>query len=198
MILDLENNIHFMVDLETLGTAADAVVMSLGVVKIVWHEDEEDFGRPYEIYGSDKFYRELNIQEQLDKGSKIEAETLRWWTQRVWEHGQSMPIFSLQPVAAIMRDLHAWLVARAGEKRVKLWAKGTDFDIPKLYNLQKMAGLGSPVWGYNDVLDYRTISKLYPDIRYPIARADISHNALHDALMQSHHLADIAFKKDWK
>jgi len=66
------------------------------------------------------------------------------------------------------------------------WANGTDFDISIIKDALKQCGFGTP-WRYNNVRDYRTLAKLFPQIQRPTFVGE-KHNALADAINQAEHL----------
>ena len=65
--------IHSMIDLETLGTQPDSVIISLGIIKFDPYTDAE----PYE--GN---YLKLDIEEQNTLGRQVDEDTLAWWSKQ--------------------------------------------------------------------------------------------------------------------
>ncbi|NQW82286.1 MAG: 3'-5' exoribonuclease, partial [Polaromonas sp.] len=59
-----------MVDLETLGTVADAVILSIGAVKFDLDSDAID---------DDGFYASISIESNQETGRRIQEDTLIWW-----------------------------------------------------------------------------------------------------------------------
>ena len=62
--------IHAMVDIETLGTKEDAVILTVGGVKFDPYTDKD----PY-----DRFLMAIDIDEQTANGSVVDEGTLEWW-----------------------------------------------------------------------------------------------------------------------
>ena len=61
---------HAMIDLETLGTKPDCVVLTLGAIKF----------NPYKQTEPDKgLYIRLNVDEQTKMGRSVDDGTLEWW-----------------------------------------------------------------------------------------------------------------------
>ncbi len=61
--------LHAMIDLETLGTRPDGVILSVGGVK-------------FDPNGSkiiDEFYYKLDVDEQTERGRSIDESTIEWW-----------------------------------------------------------------------------------------------------------------------
>ena len=64
---------HAMIDLETLATTPDCVVLTIGGVKF----DPNTLGE-----STQPFYYRFNVDEQLDKGRTTSESTLEWWKTR--------------------------------------------------------------------------------------------------------------------
>ena len=60
---------HVMIDLETLGTTPDAVILSIGGVKFDPNGDR--------IF--DEFIYKLDIDEQQQRGRTTNEDTMSWW-----------------------------------------------------------------------------------------------------------------------
>ena len=61
---------HAMIDLETLGTKPDGVVLTLGAIKF----------NPYTQTEPDKgLYIRLDVDEQTKMGRSVDDGTLEWW-----------------------------------------------------------------------------------------------------------------------
>ena len=63
-------SIHAMIDLETLGTDPNSVIISLGAIKFNPYTDVEPDGG---------LYIKPDIDEQQDLGRTINDDTLEWW-----------------------------------------------------------------------------------------------------------------------
>ena len=167
-----QNETHFMVDCESLGTTPDSVVLSVGVVQF------DPYGQlaPFNSY-----YRELAVGAQPSR--KIDPRTLEWWEKQPNKpNGEWYPDIVCLGIVS-----HIQLMTVSNSTPV-IWARGTDFDIPLLTNLFAQYDLAVP-WKYNQVRDLRTISKLFPNI-VPTANNN-PHNALSDALCQAEHCGRI-------
>lgn len=159
-----------MIDIETLGLMPESVICSIGAVSFIpSHQD------PY----LDAFYLECDINQLRG----IDTDTLKWWNKQTIP----LPIYGTQTLQSVLLDLNNWFKEQG--KDVEIWANGTDFDVSVLYNAYRQYNLAPP-WKYNDVRDYRTMSKMFPHIARP-PKAQDAHNALVDAKMQATHLSAI-------
>jgi hypothetical protein len=64
-----------MIDLETLGTGPDVIVVSVGAV--LFDADTGETGG--------EFYRILDYQDQIDLGRKPSADIIKWWMEQTNE-----------------------------------------------------------------------------------------------------------------
>lgn len=163
---------HLMIDIETLATTPDAVVLTIGGVKF----DPFDESR-----GTwDPFYERLVIEEQEEHGRVISDSTANWWLEN---HPETlaediMDPTDRTPVDNVLEKLRKWQLHNDG-----YWAWGLDFDFKILEHL--FLNYDRPVpWGhfYNKRCA-RTFCQIMPtDPRK--ALGTVSHNAVDDCIGQ--------------
>lgn len=166
-----------MVDLETLDTEPTAVVISLGACL---------FDIEKKIIPS-TFYMAAEVQEQMDRGRTISADTIKWW---MGQNNAAQHVFKekAKPMAEVLKTFVFWLNTVGGKKDRLVWGNGSTFDISMLENLFKMYGMERP-WNYNGIMDLRTFKRF-------VGRGDkipqplIHHNALEDAKTQAQYVID--------
>lgn len=152
-----------MIDIETLGTTPDSVILSIAAVKfdrisgVIWEE----------------FYMRVR-PNQTDR--KISEETVRWWLE--------------QPPALISESFSGshYLVDGLNELRrfvcdSPVWSQGTDFDFSILDNAFNSCGIPTP-WKYNAKRDTRTAYDVCGFDPKSIEREGTYHNALDDCKHQ--------------
>lgn len=171
-----ETDVHVMIDVETLGLAQNAIVLSIGAV--VFDPTHQDRGI------GDDYYAELDPERY--PGS-IDMSTVRFWLEK-----GNAPMGGQREGRHIGEHLSAWLDRACGGDRKKLviWANGTDFDIPKLQYAYKLGKRQVP-WGYSAVRDARTVYKLFDPDKLLAPVTNPSHNALDDARNQAQWLINI-------
>lgn len=159
-----------MMDLETLSTNTNAVILQVGWVFF----DRNSPGRKMFSRG---WYPD--IEEQQAMGFQIDISTLEWWMQehaeeyRVQQHANRLPA---DQIAYEMRSI--W--ESAGNDGTQVWAKGTHFDFP-IYRK-----LFPELWHFRFIHDLRTL-KLAGEMR----RIDVEthnhrpHDAVADAETQA-------------
>ena len=162
--------IHGMIDLETLDTRPEAVVLTVGAIKFNPFTRED----PH----SEMYYR-LDADTQAMAGRTVDDRTVEWWgkqPQEVWQ--EALGDDNRTYVADFIRDLQKWLV---GVEVV--WAQGYGFDMTILENLLRMFGHNVP-WNFWNIRDSRTLFQLMPqDPRK--AMNFTAHNALEDCRAQA-------------
>jgi len=168
---------HIMIDLETLGTTADAVILSIGAVRfslesaIVFKADNETF------------YRSLMIDCQPRR--KISESTIVWWMSQSKE---AQAVFSEPKMTLFnaLADLQEWI----NHSNPNVWSNGADFDLPMLVNAFDQERLVLP-WKPYSGRCYRTYKNLPGARGVNVLRKGEHHNALDDALYQAEHVCAI-------
>ena len=161
---------HATIDIETLGTSPDTVVLTIGGIKFDPMADDELHS---------EFYYRLDVDEQIDMGRTVDEKTLEWWeTQSEEVKAEALDTNDRIPVEETLKALNKWLVGVD-----KIWCQGPVFDIGILENLYKQIGLHHN-WQFYIIRDSRTLFGLMDkDPRKEIDFA--AHNALADAIVQS-------------
>lgn len=209
------NDIH--IDIETLGRAPNAAVLSIGIVdaaaiaeyeheiddlpvsadhRFVWSNAE---GKPIGIYIVFDLPFVLNlVQNGL---CSIDADTMAWW--RSQQDQNAAALLRATPID-LSEQLDALRIAQhIIERGDTLWCRGPSFDFPILNNLLPILGL--PVPHFRKQRDVRTFeSELGPLVDHHHVSARVKHHAFYDALAQAQNvnaikaaLADSLKPTDW-
>lgn len=158
-----------MLDIESLGTRPDCVILTLGAVK-------------FDPYTPDRFgeslYLRINVDEQTALGRNVQDDTLEWWSR------QSTDVFEEAfgedgrvGLEEMYQKLNKFLVAVDS-----IWAQGPAFDIVILENIYRQLGWPTP-WQYWQIRDSRTLFGVHGDPRER-NKAGL-HNALEDCISQA-------------
>jgi hypothetical protein len=159
-----------MIDLETLGTKYDAVVLSIGAVKFDPYSDAEP---------SQAFYMKLNVDEQVALGREIHPDTVNWWSQQKPEvREEALSDDNRESLEDFSKGLNKFLVGCND-----IWAHGPAFDIVIIEDLYRQ--LGKPIpWQFWQIRDSRTLFNLTVDPRKSMNMGE-AHNALADCIYQA-------------
>ena len=167
---------HVMIDIETMGTCRDAVILSIGAVLFDRNKIYEDGG----------FYENLSWQEQLDNGGTVTEGTIKFWLRQ--PSGPRDALFgkkALSPNQAINK-FNLWFQKQVQKPNdCNVWAKGPAFDLSLLGDLYQRLNLGAPPWPYRAERCVRT-AEMMPGVN-TISRPkdEPEHHAFHDAVHQA-------------
>lgn len=202
---------HYMIDLETLNTTNDAVIVSAGIVH-------------FTMFGVQlSQYLIFDALQQINLGRSINVETMKWWARQSPEAREALAKsfgphlhdnltmhiiggrdYELPEVVPFVRGMEVlrdffWytgkqLPGKALIENKYVWSRGAGFDLKILHNVYDgMVDTASdrPVtpWLMRHEMCERTLEMLGPSI--PPAKFMTKHNAMHDALVQ----ADNAVKR---
>lgn len=166
-----------MLDLETMSTKPNAVVISIGAAKF-----DLSTGNI-----TDKFYRVLPVNEQEALGRHVSASTMLWWAN---QPDDAREVFKVKPDAPVIQVLDEFNSFMKGVDGV--WGNGSDFDNVILGSLFESYNIRRP-WTHKQNRCFRTMKNLYPlDASIPYFGTE--HNALDDALYQIEWLTAIMYK----
>ena len=165
-----------MIDIETLGTATDTVILSIGAVEF----DKTGLGS--------EFYQVLNVQNQIDTGRSVTMWTIAWWMKQSKE-AQSIMSDDVQDGADYLASALAELEDAFEWKDTQVWCYGLNFDVPILDHAYQ----GHTPWEFRNTRCLRTILGDLPEFAKPFVRVKptLAHNALEDAKAQALTLINI-------
>ena len=161
--------IHAMIDLETLSTNPEAVILTVGGVKF----DPHSFTEP-----SQGMYFRVDVDSQTAMGREVMQLTLDWWAEQPKEISEeALGDKDRISLAKMLKTINKWAVGVD-----VFWCQGPLFDYAILQNIYKQ--LGHPVpWQYWQIRDSRTLFSLVP--RDPNEKRTGMHNALEDCYFQA-------------
>lgn len=163
--------LHLMIDFESLGLRPNSVILSAGVCSV-----------PPNLVPEAQWYGEFEIDSQTryPYNRTVDLNTQAFWTKQ-----GDMPQGTTD-LAEGIASLYLHLSYLAERFTLQIWANGTDFDIPLLYNALDANECPSP-FEYNSVRDYRTMRKAFWEVTAPPFEGK-KHHALDDAKNQAAHL----------
>lgn len=168
-----------MLDLETLGTGADAIIIAIGACKFDLASGKID----------DKgFYASVSVDSNQELGRKMSESTLVWWLEQTPE---AQRVFHEEKIhlTTALEQFEDWLGDTPFKDR-RLWGNGPAFDLVKVTHAFHQHGWKEPwdFWNERCVRTYRALpgAKAIPKVAPAIA-----HHALHDAVAQAQHMINI-------
>lgn len=176
---------HIMVDIETLSTAVNAAVLSIGAVEF----------DPMSGKIEREFYHEIDLSDQTNR--HIDASTVQWWAKQCLVNVDNIAflaknnrekdaaVYVLHELGAFINGGTEYAMTRVeGYEKIALWACDPDFDIAILADLYKEHNLILP-WKYSEPKSVRTVRMLTQIAGIDVPQEAISHNALDDCIRQA-------------
>lgn len=159
-----------MLDLETLSTRPESVILTLGAVKFdPWGDD---------VDAESGLYLRVNVDEQLELGRHVQEETIDWWGKQSAEvREEALGETDRVGLDDMTKQLNRFLVGVNN-----IWCQGPAFDIVILENLYRQLIKPTP-WQFWQIRDSRTLFGVHGDPREKDRKA--AHNALMDCYYQA-------------
>ena len=162
---------NLMIDLETLGTKADAIILSLSAVAF-----DMDTGKT-----GDTFHVTFDIDDCVKHGLKLESSTLKWWFNQT-EDARRIAFTEEKKLYDGMRDFCQWYFLNFGGSDPLIWGNGPKFDLGKIeYSMDKV-GLELP-WKHWAERCYRTAVDVL-DKNWQIPFEGVKHYGIDDCKHQ--------------
>ena len=159
---------HLMIDIETLGTTPDALILTVAA---------QSFDPVGDGYYNQSYYARVDFDSQLDR--KIEDGTLKWWaTQNSMAREEAFPEDDRKPLEQVLDELGKLIWQSSA-----IWANGPTFDMTILEHAYKSYKKPLP-WQYYRVRDARTVYMLKSDsaVLSNSQVTDVNRPASHHAL----------------
>ena len=162
------NNI--MIDIETLSTEFDAVILSIAAVRFDLKTGDRS---------SEDLYIRIDKQSCADVGLKIDPDTVDWWlNQEDNARKEFLRNDDRKELAEALRRLSIFI-----PKDSKVWSNGSTFDLIILRSAYKACKLKLP-WEFYNERDVRTLSDLIPTIKENEPFVGTKHHPLWDCFHQ--------------
>jgi hypothetical protein len=168
---------HFHIDLETMSTAPNAAIVSIGAVFFT----EKDI--------VDTLYTPVSLQSCLDAGLHNSATTELWWSNQSPEARAAWEVENPPSLLDALSKLNAFMCLHASKKQMYPWGNGADFDLVILKSAFDVIGCDTP-WPFYNQMCFRAVKNLFKDVMAP-PKIGTNHNALDDAINQTKHLQKI-------
>lgn len=163
---------HIMLDLETLGTKPNSLMLTIGAVRFnPWADDSST-----PVEKMDHFYRRVDTASFEGLDHTIDEDTLNWWSRQAEDvRAEAFAEEDRHPVNMVLADFYKWC---GGVSAV--WANGSGFDLNIIEHFSRELRRGW-AWNYWQARDARTLYSLVPGLERPKGAA---HHALWDCWSQ--------------
>ena len=143
-----------MIDLETLGTKAGCVILSIGAV-------------PFDIetgkISKEVFYQAINIQSCIDAGLFVMGDTIEWWMKQSEEARNAFLLANKKNLGETLHEFRLYL-QKLGTRDLMIWGNSNRFDLGALDAAYKAVNREFP-WYFRNERDVRTLVGFAPDIK---------------------------------
>lgn len=168
---------NVMLDVETMGLSSRAAITSLGAV--IFDIDEEKI--------TQEFYTNIILSSSVKMGMETDKKTFEWWARDDNKAARDEMSRNQLDLEVAIRMFIRWCHQHSPQGIIA-WSYGVSFDIVVLEYAIRSCGMKIP-WHYRNISDYRTLKRLYPQVRVP--RTSMLHNSIEDARFQAVHLMRI-------
>jgi hypothetical protein len=172
-----------MIDLETLSTKNNAIILTIGAVK---------FNINKELDKTKQLYMRINLQSCKNLKMHTDRSTVKWWKEQSKE--AQYEVFD-HPDRIDIKDALAALTDFIKDART-VWANSPNFDCVILENAFNKCKMTVP-WKFWNLRDSRTVYALarlnLTTFRKNIEDEKSAHNALNDCIIQI-----LALKESYK
>ena len=168
---------HVMIDLETMSTRPDAVILEIAAVPFSLEKDI--------VYHEEAFQRHVTIDSCLDAGLHLSGGTVAWWLEQSEEARRAIVIGQRSgiPIGEALELLYRWF--QLYDDLEGVWSHGATFDLPILDYAFKTIRGSSPPWPYSITRDTRTAAWMATNKYLRADRGAGVHLALADAIFQA-------------
>ncbi|HEJ8310525.1 TPA: 3'-5' exoribonuclease [Klebsiella michiganensis] len=139
---------HVMIDIEAMDNKPTAAIASIAAAVF-----DPVSG---EVFAS--MYRRIAIESSESFGGTLGAETIKWWFKQSSEVRAEVLKEGAVVLPCALSDLNMFILKYCDMDSVKVWARGTDYDMPIIYNALRAVDL-PPAWNFWNVRDVRTVEE---------------------------------------
>lgn len=171
---------HVMIDIETLSTRANAVILSLAAVRFDPRTGQE----------ADKWLcLKISIESCQDAGMGVDSDTLYWWTNQSQEAIRASFVGEKNsiPISVAIAELNDFVDPETDY----VWGNPANFDLTIVENARIALGWIVPIWNRRNVMCLRTLKNLVPDSVYKTTFEGVPHDPLDDCRHQNKQVVKI-------
>ena len=163
-----------MLDIETLSTSSNAIILTIGALKFERNENKTKL-----LKDMNTFYERVCIDSCTKIGLQKDEDTEKWWKLQNKEvYYEAIENKDRIPIEDALRKLSVFL------KDCKyVWCQGINFDPIILENAYRKCKIQIP-WRYYNLRDTRTVFDIYNIDLRSYTKSETHHNSLQDCYNQ--------------
>src|SRR5258706_14641873 len=170
---------HLMIDLETLGTKSNSVVLSIAAIPFNL-ETGEISNNPFKV--------NIDLNSCLAAGLEVDGNTVQWWlTQKT----EVMALMFDNPlhIASALISFNDYIEEKFNIPPI-VWGNSARFDLGLLENLYQRINILSK-WKFRDERCYRTMNSLFSAFAGIPTTNNNAHDPIQDCRYQINRLCSI-------
>lgn len=161
-----------MIDLETLGSSSNSIILTIGAIKFNREEC------PGDLKDMDTFYCRVNIPTQKQLGLEEDKSTIEWWDKQDSKvKNEAFKDKKRIELKDALEKFNKWF-----DGSQFIWGNGSSFDCSIMENAYRKTKVDVP-WKFWNVRDVRTIFDLGNVKSYQLPQMS-KHHALVDCYRQ--------------
>ena len=177
-----------VVDIETLGSVNNSVILSVGMVAC---DSTKDY--TFKELVENGYYAKLDVKTQVEAGRKIHKDTLDWWASQDKGNGSHAgkvlrPSDKDMHFKNLREDMIRWLTRQGVDiTKAKYYSRGSHFDFGILHDLFRITEGCEDTdlpWRFWNLHDSKTVILTLLDVSHQLGvepEGFIHHDCLHDA-----------------
>jgi len=172
-----------VLDIETLGSVNNSVILSVGMVAC---DSTKDY--TFKELIENGYYAKLDVKAQVDAGRKIHKDTLDWWVTQDAALKRLKPLKTDLHWKNLREDMIRWLTKQGVDiTKAKYYSRGSHFDFGILHDLFRITEGCSDTdlpWRFWNLHDSKTVILTLLDVSHQLGvepEGFIHHDCLHDA-----------------
>lgn len=170
---------HLMIDIETLGSKPNAVLLSIAAV-----EFDLVTGQTGAI-----FEKNICVNSCIEVGLKMEHKTIFWWLKQSKEAQKTLTQHTGYPIKNVLREFAIWVFDNYG-LGVIVWGNSARFDLGLLEAAFTACKMDLP-WEYYNERDVRTLVAFAPEVKANTKFDGIKHYGVDDCKHQIKYCSEI-------
>lgn len=165
---------HLMVDIETMGTFQNSVIVAIGAVQFDLSTGET--GNTFSVT--------IDLESMLRKNFDCSGETIKWWINR---DSKAKEIFNVPSLK--LKDALDEFSAFARQTKY-IWGNGSSFDLGVIANAYERLNMNAP-WHHWNERDVRTLVMFDPSIKKHTEFIGTAHHPIDDCFHQIKYCSQI-------
>lgn len=186
--LDKSKFNNIMLDIETLGTESNSVILSIGAA--FFNIETGDIG--------ETFHRHIGIKDSIQNGLNMNTDTILWWLKQSKESQEKL-VEGQQVGYSLESSLQEFTKfcwsgpmypSTGSVSSCQIWGNSARFDCGLLQNAYNKLGMAIP-WDFRKERCLRTLVSFAPDVAKDWVRTGTAHDALDDCRNQIGYCCEI-------